>query len=429
MIDENIYNTLLLSNALEESLSLASEDSIKASEYMAAEIIKKNIPSVDMEAQENIDLVVRPLALVILANEMLLENMFSETSLEGIVSSPRLPDIIKSKMLKVFAFSNGIPVAGESPSDLYSQILFHLNNKESNLSKLLADIVENATGIDSLVIIDSSFDEMERNKLSYIPLESSIAMHFTRTKINNGTLLDGGYSRKDRLLYDESRKSDRIILPGTVDVLFSTKIEKSEILVSLVNGFYVLPASYYVNIRPKAEKQFAITVNDKMENGITKFAPSVFMEDGVAEETFVVSKYIDPVFETTIDNREIETLDVLYKGKYPLMMDITVYTTSSVINREEVATILEEYFADNSRDISLLSPSEMMDKLRKKGIDVSIASSNNADLYFAIGKKMEQSVTFPLSEKDLTIPDEIVASTITRKTISAHVRSIIVEVE
>jgi len=428
MIDKNIYNTLLLSHELEKSIANASEDSIRASEHMAIEIIKKNIPSIDMMAQENIDLIARPLALIMLANEMILDNLFSETSLEGIVKSDRLPNIIKSKMLKVFAESNGISVSGESPSDLYSQIVFHLNNRGSNLSELLTRILSGDDDINSLTIIDSSFEEMERNKLSYIQLESSKAMHFTRTSINNGTLLDGGYSRKDRLIYDESVKSDRIVIPGAVDVVFSTEIQEEEITVHKQDSVYTLPSGYYIDIIPKSVNQFAIIIDDKMENGITKFRPSIFIADGLESEVFKVKKYVDPDFEGKVDNKEIEVLDVLYKGKYPLMMDLTIYS-SKPQNKLEIATLLELYLIGNSRDISLLSPSEMMDELKRNSIDVTIASSNHADLYFSVGKKMGQTVTFPLSEKDIRIPDEITSSTITRKTISAHIRNINIEVE
>jgi hypothetical protein len=396
---------------------------------MATEIISGKIPSLDITTQENKDLIIRPLAMVILANELILESMFAETTIEGILKSERLPDIIKSKMLKTFALINGIVVIGNSPADIYSQILFSLNNRNSNLSKKLTKLVEENTIIDSLVIIDLNGEELERNKLSYIQLESSKAMFFTRSHINNGTLLDGGYSRSDRLVYDEYMNSEKIVIPGAVDVVFSASITDEVLTVDMVDNQYTFPSGYYIDISPQAEKQFAIISDDKMVHGISKLEPVVFVEGGSPTEAFNVKRFVDPNFEVEIDELEIEVLDVLFKGKYPLLIDFTLYSTKEQ-DVDVIKNVIEEYFKINSRMISLLSPSEIMLELKQKaGIDVIVSSTNSGSLFFAVGKWTQQSITFPLTEKDFTIPDEITTSMITRRTVSAHVGIVTVVVE
>jgi hypothetical protein len=397
---------------------------------MAIEIIKDTIPSLDMTTQENLDLIARPLATVILANEIILESLFAETTIKGIFQSNRIPDIIKSGMLKTFARTNGIETVGESPTDIYSQIIFGLQNRNSNLSKQINSTINSTidSNIDSLIIMDSTYKELERHKVSYVQLESSKAMYFTRSKLNNGTLLDGGYTRNDRLTYDAYINSEKITIPGTVDVAFSTQLIEEVVSIDIVDGFYHFPDGYFIDISPQADKQFAITINDKMVHGISKFAPVVFVEGGSPTEAFNVKRFIDPDFEANINHDEVEVLDILFKGKYPILIDFILYSNTTQDTALAVSTI-EKYLISNSRDISLISPSEIMASLIKVGIKGVISSTNVAKLYFAVGKMEEQSITFPLSEKDFTIPDEIITSMVTARTVSAHVGTVSVVVE
>lgn len=437
MIQEDVFNNLLISKSLPSALRNVDPNIISSAEEVAKNIIRQST-DVDLTTIENIDLIVRPLAAVILTNEMLLENMFSETTVYGILKSETLPDVIKYKMLTSFSKLNGISHVGKSPEDLYSQISIALKKKTtSSLDGVLSTILnDESKSINTLLVMDGTYPEIERNKLSYVQINSSKAMSFMRNDNEVGTLADGGYNRNDRAIYDASVHSERIVLPGIVDVLFKSELIRETITVQRVSTHldgdiakYELPAAYYIDVQPIGDNVHGVISGvDKMKEGIVKIPLELHVQDGEESIEIEVTKYSDPDFESAIDEDTIETLDIAYRGKFPLLVDFKVFTKTEV-DEVKVKTIIENYLMLNSGVMSLLSPSEIMKEFTASGIYGVVASSNVAHLYSSVGKSSEQNITFPLSIRDLHIDPILKSSRFSDRTISVFLNTLTIEVE
>ena len=437
MIHEDIYNNLLISKSIPSALRNVDPNIISSAEEVAKNIIRQST-DVDLTTIENIDLIVRPLAAVILTNEMLLENMFSETTVHGILISETLSDVIKYKMLSSFSKLNGISHVGRSPEDLYSQISIALKNKTtSSLDGVLSTILnDESKSINTLLVMDGTYPEMERNKLSYIQINSSKAMSFMRNDNEVGTLTDGGYNRHDRAIYDAAVNAGRITLPGLIDIVFKSELIRETVTIQRVSNYldgdiakYELPEAYYVDVQATDSNLSAvISSSDRMKDGIVKIPLEVHVQNGGESIEFEITKYSDPDFESAIDESTIETLDIAYRGKFPLLVDFKVFTTKEV-DEVQVKSVIEEYLMLNNGVMSVLSPSEIMNELTASGISGVLSSSNVAHLYSSVGQSSEQSITFPLSTRDLHIDPTLISSRFSDRTISVFLNTLTIEVE
>lgn len=431
MTDGNISNNLMLSSGLSKSIRDIPIEIITAAEEMAIRIIKENSPEIDLLRQENIDLIVRPLALTLVSNEMILMTLFSETTIEGIHKSTEIPDITKARMLTVFAKANGIGIVGTSPGDIYSQIKFSLSARDTNLLDTISNIANTeGTGLHSLSILDSNSPEMARNKISYVQGNASKAMYFSRSNIENGTLLDGGYSRADRLHYDAVKKASKIEIPGFVDVLFTSPIE--EVLYSAtrdpLDGMYHLPSGYNIDVESQESKNMVILLDDRMIDGITKFSPIIHVDNGLETESFKITRMTDPLFEQYISRDKLEISDLIFRGKYPLLLDLTLLTRVD-IDEQKAKDCINKYLALNGGNMSKISPSEIMNELSLLGIKAIVSPQSTGRLYFSTGKPTIQNVLFPLSVKDLSIPEEIMSSSISDNTVGVFLNKLTIEID
>ena len=427
----NIENNLLLSSSLVKSMQNLSPDLLSSSELTALSIIKETIPTVNTSTQENIDLVVRPLAMVIAVNEMLLQNLFSETTIEGIITSSTIGDELKAAMLSSFAKLNGISIASSTHIGMGTEITYALNNKGDNLVSVLRSIVNDPLSkIKSLAIIDSTCPELIRNKVAYVQLDTLKAMDFARDDQTIGTLRDGGYDRRDRLKYEMLQKSERISIPGMVDVIFTSDLIKEAVTVTPdTEGIYSFPDGYYMSMDTSDvdSDQYVVLVNDAMTEGITKFNPKVFaLNQGPL--SFNTVRYSDPLFVDKVDDSMIEVVDPLYKGAFPLFVDLKLYTKKT-IDFILASETIEAYLARNDGNMELISPSEIREELLAVGIDGYVSTTNAAKLYQSLNSYMPQTVTFPLTMKDIVLFNPLVSGMFSKRTISVFLGTLQIEVE
>ena len=420
-------NTLMVGKNLVTGLANIDEHKMNAAEIAAKEIIKQTLPNVDLESMDNLNLIVRPLALTIITNEMVLENMFSETTLEGIVSSLTLPEDIKKNMLMSFASLNRITIVQGTVEDMYSQIDFFINNKTSTLKSILEG--DSSSGVSSLLLLDSNSPELIRNKISYIQLDSSKAMTFSRSNYEAGTLLDGGYNRNDRLRRDAYDSASKVIIPGVIDVLFSSKIITEEVTVNKSeDGFYHLPIGYYIDISSSGGLDMSVSSVDSFYNGMVRFSPKVYVSEGEMSESFLVLKFFDPNYYSTIDKTKVETMDIEFIAKNPLFIDLTIYSKISY-PISELLSLSNEYMDTVSGDIRAISTTNLSEYLFSKGYNVTIGARNVGKMFFSPTIFKEQDIAFPLTIKDISIPDTIVSDRISERTIVGVIRTITLKVD
>jgi len=410
-----LLNDLLVTENIKDALFSMEEGIAAACENKAVQICKELFPNVNFAMQENIDLVIRPLSSVIALNELLLQNIFSESSLDGIVSSATIPKDTKVMMLKNFASLNGINTASNDPESLYSEIGFFLkNNNINNESVLSSSILTEMPSIDRLFFSDQSNQEMERNRVPYVQIDHLKVMDFNRSEFNRGTLINGAYDRGDYQTFQDYKESDNVVLPGMLDVYFSTGLVKEDVEVVMSNGMYTFPDGYYIDI--SSSKNMAISENDMMANGVTKFSPSVFVESGEATETFQVVKYIDPDFESFTRTDDFVVSDTLFKGFYPLFLNLDAYSKQAVV-LEDLTLAIEEYLDSISGSVKMMSLNDMHDFVATKGMEVTFAAKNTADLFLSTGMATSMDVLFPLTMKDISIPPELRTTQVSEKTI------------
>lgn len=423
-----MFNDLLLSSQLLKSISEMPNESIEAAEEVAKSIIKREVPSVDMESQDNIDLVVRPLALTILAGDLIMKNLFSSTTVSGIANSNTLPDSIKTSLLKSFSEENGIPSVGTSPSDLMSQIEFFLTNKDRSLESHLWNISESNDIIMSMSILDMRSKEMIRNSISYIQLESSEEADFLASENSYQNLVGKSYKRSDFERYQQFKDSKRISIPGVIDVMFSSEVVKETVTVSVSeDGYYHFDDRYYIDI--SSEKDFEIESKDIFLDGISKTNLRALVSDGLQEEDFTITYYVDPMFENYIDDDSIGFSDVRFFGKYPLFLGLEVETVDPSVSKEDILPIANKYIHDNSGAMDTISTGELMQIMRESSIRGTVSSSCSGKMFYGVRNSADINVSFPVTSKDIVVPSNLNSDRYSKRTINVLVDEVSVSYE
>ena len=419
-------NKLMVGKSIVSGLTNIDKEKMVAAEEVAIEIISKALPSIDVSSADNLNLVIRPMALTIILNEMILENMFSETTLEGIAYSKTIPVDIKKNMLSSFAALNNIQIVRGTVEDMYSQINFLVSNKTSTIVSLLESDI--SKDVKTLLLLDNNAPEMTRNKISYIQLDSSKAMTFSRSNYEAGTLLDGGYNRNDRLRRDAYDKAAKIAIPGMIDILFATEIKSDTIEVERdTDGFYNLPMGYYIDIKSQT-KDVSVSSVDGFANGMIRFEPKVFIDNGLETEQIDVTTFFDPKYYENIDREKVEVRDIEFMAKNPLFIDMTFYSRDTY----PVETLLQyanEYVDTVHGDIRKISISDMTEYIFEKGINITIGARNTGEMFFSPTISKNQNIAFPLTLKDISIPNEIDSSRISERTVTCQIRSINLKVD
>ena len=418
-MDDLLLNDILVSDAILESMKNIDTRVAEASDAKAREICMEIFPDVNFGLQENIDLVIRPLSAVIALNEMVLQEMYQSSSLDGILNSTTIPEQLKVKMFHNFAKLNNINVVSKDSISLYSEITqkIHANNI-NNMEVFTNDLYEDFPFLTRLFFVDDSMPEMERNKVPYIQIDHAAIMNFERSEYNRGTLLNGAYLRDDYQTYQEYKESDRVSIPGMLDVYFSTKPKVETVTVQKnSDGFYYLPEGYYIDI--ESEKEMTILENDLMRWGISKFSLGVDVDNGDMFEDFVCMKYEDPMFENYRNKDAFVVRDVMYKGFFPLLVHFTIFTKQD-LDIYALRGSIVEYLDSIGGSMHLISIADMQKFLLNKGFDVVVSSSNDASLFVSSGRKVDMQTIFPLTMRDMQIPAELRTSQISENTIRIY---------
>jgi hypothetical protein len=119
-----LLNDIILSQDTVDAFFKLDDDVIRACDAKAKEICKALFPTIDIDREENIELVVRPMSSTIALNEIMLQNIFSMSSIDGIYSSSTLSDNIKIPVLRNYAAMNGINVLSNDMESIFSEIKF-----------------------------------------------------------------------------------------------------------------------------------------------------------------------------------------------------------------------------------------------------------------------------------------------------------------
>ena len=420
----DFLNDVILSKDTVESLFNMDADITAACDSKAMEICIKLFPEIDLSREENVDLVVRPMSAVIALNEMLLENLMSMSSIEGVYQSKTLSPSLKAMVLGNFGRFNGINVISSDVDSLYSEIKFALKTSSMNRESSVKEVIYGSNiGIDRIVFIDNSNKEMSRSKIPYIQIDGLKVMNFKRAASNQGTLLNGAYDRRDFQRYQDYLASESVVMPGMLDVYFSTSIVEEDIPVSRdAVGRYTLPSGYYIAISP-ATNDFALIEEDARYWGITRTSPTIYIPGGEPIEDIHVVRYEDLDPSTTIDSDEFSIMDILFKGIYPIFVDFTCYTKDQV-DSARIKGSIDSYLASVGGNMSEISMNDLVNFIRKKGDDVSMSSSNACSVYSATNLPINMSLTFPISMKDISIPDEYRPESISEKTTRIFCRSV-----
>lgn len=422
-MNDFLMNDVLVSDQILQAMKNMDPIIAEAADKKAQEICLEIFPNVNFQLQENIDLVVRPLSAVIALNEMVLQEMYESSSLDGILNSKTIPEGFKVKMFQNFAKLNNIPIVSSDPASMYSEIVQRIrNNNINNMEIFSADLYKNFPDLNRLFFVDDSMPEMERNKIPYIQIDHAAIMTFERSEHNRGTLIDGAYLRDDYQTYQEYKEADRVAIPGVVDVYFSTPTTAESITVSRgEDGVYELPEEYYINI--DNDRHFVVIEDDRMRWGITKIPLRVFVIDGGAEETFLCYKYRDPQFENYKNRDALVVRDPMFKGFFPLLVHFTLYTKED-IDIYALRASMVSFLDSIGGSMKIFTVSALQQFLHNNGFDVVVSTSNPASFFISAAHKIEMDTIFPLTMRDIQIPAELHTSQVSENTIRIFVGDI-----
>ncbi len=420
----DFLNDIILSKDVVDSLFNMDEDVSKACDSKAKEICKTLFPKVDLSREENIELVIRPMSAVIALNELLLQNIFSMSSIDGVYTSTTIPEQTKIPILKNYALLNNIQTVSVDIHSLFSEIKFGMNSASMNRETSVKDVIYNNTDkINRIMFIDSSCGEMDRNKIPYIQINHLKVMDFERTDMNQGTLIGTGYNREDYQKYQDYKNAETVNLPGVLDIYHSSGlIEETITATKNTNGVYKLGNGFYIGIT-HASKDVLILENDILNWGIVDTDPSVYMFNGEAEEEFNIVRYNYVNFSESVDSDEFTIMDVLFKGFYPMFVDFIVYGKHEV-DTARLLNSINEYLDSVGGDMHTISHNDMSDYVRAEGDNVVFSSTNQATVFTTININFETEITFPLTMKDVLVPVELKRSSISERTVRVFARSV-----
>ena len=427
----SLLNKYLASNELKDQFFNIDPEIMKACEIEAIDMASKHFSDIDLSTKENSDLVIKPLASVIAMYEIMLQNIFASSSIHTLVDSTTTPEYIKSNLMKSFALSSGIETFGNDSRTIYNQIVFFIKNTDTNSQYGLSNkLFSEAESISRLFFADNQTAEMSRNKISPIRLNSSEQMNFLASDMNPATLLDGAYSRSDMQRYIEFNETKKIVLSGMLDVYFDSGVIRETVSVTRgIDGRYSLPENYY--IYAMSDKNLVLISNDNRKNGIVKSEMSIFIEDGLESENIDIMYYLDAEIDTKDNKDSIVSSDILFKGFYPLIANPIIRTRKSLVvqDKENITTIIKDYVYEKKGRLENLSVFELQDKLRVSGYDVVVSSSFSAYIYTSTNMNIPQTITFPITMKDIDIPNELMNSSISENTICLKIGEVLFEAE
>jgi hypothetical protein len=421
----NLLNDIVLSQDIVDAFFAMDDDVVSACDEKAKQICREFFPKVDISREENIELVVRPMSAVIALNELMLQNIFSMSSIDGVYSSTTIPEKLKVPILKNYAILNGIETVSNDVESLFSEVKFGIRSKSMNLeTSVVEKIKESIDIIDRIMFIESDALEMDRNKISYVQINHIDVMNFKRSEYNGGTIIDTAYDRGDYQRYQDYKNSDAIELPGTLDVYFSTELNNETITVQRdADGYFRLDKGYYINIS-KDSKDFTILEDNTTKWGIVETSPVIYVSDSDVEEDFHIVKYKYADFNGSIKTDDFTIMDILFKGFYPIFVDFTVYSKSADVNTDEILLAISDYLNTISGDISMISYNDMSDKIRASGNNVVLSSANQYECFTNLRMSFGGEAVFPISMKDVNIPVDLRRSSITERTIKMFARSV-----
>jgi len=420
---------LLIGHDIESSLRKVPEDILLGCEEIAKRIIAKYNENLDLDKQENLDLIVRPLAATLAVNELALRTIFSESTLEGIVSSTEISKELKKAMLLNFAKLNNINVASNDIEAIYSEIDFALRDKGGDIAFKIQSAIKDIDTLLRIFIATSLSPEMTRDKISYIQLPSTEVMDFTRSEFNLATTSNPAFSRADVENYQHFKESTPFKIPGYLDIYFSTAIIEEEMSIA-PNTSLTLPSAYYASIDVLEDAFYSITMIDEAKEGLILQSPTITTSS--EQITVKIKKYTNPELDTYIlEDRIPSGYNVLYKGMYPLFLDFVLLTKDNQnIDTLTLKGAIDEYLASISRAMIEVSPSALHSFLQREyGINGVIKSTISAKLQLTAKDSVSLDVSFPITQKDLSIPVAFNSANYSNRTIACFVGEVNFETE
>ena len=420
---------LLIGHDIENSLRKVPEDILLGCEEIAKRIIAKYNTDLDLDKQENLDLIVRPLAATLAVNELALRTIFSESTLDGIVSSVEISKELKKAMLLNFAKLNNINIASNDIEAIYSEIDFALRDKGGDIAFKIQSAIKNIDTLIRIFIATSLSPEMTRDKISYVQLPSAEVMDFTRSEFNLATTNNPAFSRADIENYQHFKESTPFKIPGYIDLYFSTAIIEEEISIAPSTS-HNLPEAYYASIEVLEDTFYSITMIDEAREGLILQSPVITTSS--EQITARIRKYTNPNLDTYIlEDRVPSGYDVLYKGMYPLFLDFVLLIKGSPsVDNSTLKEAIDEYLVSISRAMIEISPSSLHSFLQSEyGIDGVIKSTISAKLQLTAKDSISLDVSFPLTQKDLSIPTAFNSANYSNRTIACFAGEVNFETE
>lgn len=399
-----LLNKFISSQELSEQFFNIDAEIMASCEKEALVIAKKHMPDIGIGNQENIDLVVRPLSATIAMYEIMLQNLFSFSSIKNLANSTTTPEYVKVNLMRSMAKSVGISVFGVDSKSIMNQIdFFTLNTDTSGSVGLSNTIFEGTTGLNRLYFADTESIEMTRNKIPLVQLGTTEQMNFSTGEMNPGNLVSGAYSRSDYQRYIDYSNSKKVVIPGMLDVYFDSGIIIDTFSVSVnQDGLYEIPSGYYFSIS-HSTKDSEIVVDDSRKDGIIKSPSFVHISGGESTETITAIGYNDCFGDEKKISNRIVSGSVEFKGMFPMMSSISIRSRKmfSQGEKDEIKNILQEYAKSNGGQIERMSSFDMQSAIRSSGYDAVISSSFMSRLYTQTNSFVEMNVTFPMSMSDI----------------------------
>jgi len=310
-------------------------------------------------------------------------------------------------MLKVFAAQNGIGTIGRDSVSIANELNVFLQNKNSNLVDILQKISkESQIPIYAISIFDINSQEMTRNKISYIQLPNKKEMSYSRSDFNIANLYVGSFSRGDyesKIAFDSS---DKFKIPSVVDVLFYSDIVVEQKTIARNNDRYVFEDNYYISITPQRGTMEYVVSFDGDATGIDKRKYYLHAPSGEATEVFNIKRYANVELQEKVDKNKIEIANIQFMGMFPLFLELKIHVNMIPKEEAEAKNAIIQHFYKIGGRMQLFLAEDISRILASYGVKGTVAPQCTGNLYMHCNIKKEQTLSYPWSDRDISIPVE-----------------------
>jgi len=398
---------------------------IQQTEEAVKEELFENVEELKGLSEKELDFIVRPIVASLLMSEIEKDKIQELSSIDGIVAS-KMSDEDKYNALKKYALNLGLNPISKTWQSLLKELVYFIQNNWSSLkTPIINQIFDLDTDIYKIYIADSNSREMVRNEMPLTRFPDTLLNNYQKDDTNSISLISHSFSRKELEDYQKAIKENTLRLPNFIDIymLFNLKTETINVSKNKKNNLYTLPKNMYIDVSHKT-KALAIKNSDlEFYFGITEKEVECYIEDGGDSEDIEIIYYQYEL--PTIDSLTINNSNILFKGFFPFLVDLTILTEETISEDKNLNLLndLQELFNNKAYDL-YISVEDINKVIRNYYSDGACSTNIEGKLFLSVSSYEEKNISFPVSVLDLKINTEFPKRQVSKNTIAVFLNSI-----